>query len=436
MRAAATGLGLQPAFQPIVSLPEGAIVGFEALARWPSQHDLNPMEVFAYATAAGTLDRLDQLCIDAAITAALTAQMTSSTLLAINAEPISVYVPRTLDAVLARGHDELTLMFELTERGLLAHPHALLAKVTALRADGFAIALDDVGAHPDSLALLDVISPDVIKLDLQLVQSRPRREQARTLAAVLAHHERTGAVILAEGIENDEHLEQALALGASLGQGYKFGRPGPLSAQTPVPWSLPSRTPRPRPASGSPSDLLASDTPLRTARKETLTAFSRHIESQALNTVDPPMVLTALQQAQYFTTATRARYLDLARSSPLVAIFGQHLPSDLGGGPRHSRRGVRTHRPTLHRMDRPSPRRPHRRRAHRPRMHRPPQSRPPRQRPTLRLHHHLRPVPRHRRRAQPPGPHPLTRQPIKGGLETSWRFLGCWMPRSDLPSTI
>ena len=332
MRAAATGLGLQPAFQPIVSLPEGAIVGFEALARWPSQHDLNPMEVFAYATAAGTLDRLDQLCIDAAITAALTAQMTSSTLLAINAEPISVYVPRTLDAVLARGHDELTLMFELTERGLLAHPHALLAKVTALRADGFAIALDDVGAHPDSLALLDVISPDVIKLDLQLVQSRPRREQARTLAAVLAHHERTGAVILAEGIENDEHLEQALALGASLGQGYKFGRPGPLSAQTPVPWSLPSRTPRPRPASGSPSDLLASDTPLRTARKETLTAFSRHIESQALNTVDPPMVLTALQQAQYFTTATRARYLDLARSSPLVAIFGQHLPSDLGPG--------------------------------------------------------------------------------------------------------
>ncbi|MCU1694128.1 MAG: diguanylate phosphodiesterase [Mycobacterium sp.] len=38
-------------------------------------------------------------------------------------------------------------MFELTERGLLAHPHALLAEVTALRADGFAIALDDVGAH-------------------------------------------------------------------------------------------------------------------------------------------------------------------------------------------------------------------------------------------------------------------------------------------------
>jgi EAL domain-containing protein (putative c-di-GMP-specific phosphodiesterase class I) len=211
--AAASGVGPVPSFQPIVSLPDEAIVGFEALARWPSLDDPNPLAVFAHATAAGTLDRLDQLCIDAAISAALHAGMGPSTLLAINAEPASVYVPRAQDAVLARGHDELTLMFELTERGLLAHPHALLAKVAALRADGFAIALDDVGAHPDSLALLDVIAPEIVKLDLHLVQAQPRRDQARTLAAVLAHHERTGAVILAEGIENDEHLEQALALG-------------------------------------------------------------------------------------------------------------------------------------------------------------------------------------------------------------------------------
>ena len=46
-----------------------------------------------------------------------------------------------------------------------------------------------------------------------------------TVAAVLAHRERTGALVLAEGIETDEHLEQARALGATLGQGFRFGRP-------------------------------------------------------------------------------------------------------------------------------------------------------------------------------------------------------------------
>ncbi len=46
--------------------------------------------------------------------------------------------------------------------------------MAALRAAGLAIALDDVGANPDSLVLLDVVGPDVVKLDMRLVQSQPR----------------------------------------------------------------------------------------------------------------------------------------------------------------------------------------------------------------------------------------------------------------------
>ncbi|PRC61816.1 diguanylate phosphodiesterase, partial [Mycobacterium sp. ITM-2017-0098] len=76
-------------------------------------------------------------------------------------------------------------------------------KVEVLRSRGFLIALDDVGAHRDSLALLDIVAPDIVKLDLGLVQHQPDRIQARTIAAVMAHHERTGALILAEGIETD-----------------------------------------------------------------------------------------------------------------------------------------------------------------------------------------------------------------------------------------
>jgi EAL domain-containing protein (putative c-di-GMP-specific phosphodiesterase class I) len=332
LESAAKGVGLVPHLQPIVALPEGTTVGFEALARWPSLHNPSPLDVFAYAAAAGQLNDLDQLCINAALQGALTRQLPKGTLLAVNNEPASTYVRRSGNDLLDHAHDELTVMFELTERDLLTHPHALLAKVAALRDDGFTLALDDVGAHPDSLALLDLLAPDVVKLDLRLVQSQPRRGQARILAAVLAHHERTGATILAEGIENDDHLEQALALGATLGQGYKYTAPSTYEGIDR--WVPPVQTRSNQPPAGSPFDLLASGVPTRTARKQTLTAFSQHIEEQASDTPDHPMVLTTLQQGQHFTPATRQRYHDLAQSSPLVAVFGRHLPADLGDGVR------------------------------------------------------------------------------------------------------
>lgn len=331
---ATAGNGMVPAFQPIASLPDGATVGFEALARWPGLPNFSPERIFGHASITGTLESLDRLCIDSAIATALGSPLRRGALLCVNADPSTPYVGRADDAVLSLGNQELNVMFEITERGPLAHPNSLLRKVGALRSDGFAIALDDVGAHPDSLALLDVIMPDVIKLDLALVQVQPSEAQARTLAAVLAHHERTGAVILAKGIETDEHLEQALAVGATLGQGYRFGRPGPLDQDVTATWSPPTGTPQHDSGTRSPFDLVADTSPVRTARKGTLIALSQHIEMQAKNAPDPPMVLTALQRAEHFTGITRDRYRDLAGTCPLVAVFGQKLLPTLKSGVR------------------------------------------------------------------------------------------------------
>ena len=332
--SAATGAGMTPAYQPIVSLSDGAVVGFEALARWEGLAGCSPDRVFDHAYAIGTADVLDRACTESAIVTALRSGLTRGTLLCVNVEPATPYTRRADSASLAEGYDELTVMFEITERSPLAHPHSLLRKVAGLRSDGFSIALDDVGADSGSLALLDVILPEVIKLDLTLVQTQPSHAQARTLAAVLAHHERTGAVILAEGIETEEHLEQALAVGATLGQGYYFGRPGPLGQMATAPWSPTVSAQRSGPSTGSPFDLVAGTSPVRTARKLTLVALSRHIETQAEHAADPPMLFTALQHAQHFTGATRDLYRKLADSSPLVAVLGQQMPEDLESGVR------------------------------------------------------------------------------------------------------
>jgi EAL domain-containing protein (putative c-di-GMP-specific phosphodiesterase class I) len=334
--AAVAGNGLELVFQPIVSLPEESVVGFEALARWNQLDDLgNTLAVLARAADTGRQPQLDRLCMHTAIESALTAGLAPDTMLFINSEASTPHVPRADDEVLARGAERLQLVFELTERSLLTDPPALLRKVAALHADGFAVAFDDVGANLDSLALLDVICPDVIKLDLAIVQSLPRYQQARTWAAVLDHHERAGATILAEGIETAEHLDRALTLGATLGQGFRFGRPAPLISNRHRAGAAPRiRTQQQLLDIGSPFDAAAGSVPTRTERKDTALALSRYLEQQALDATDPPMVLTALQRAEFFTAATRDQYRRLAGRCPLVAVFGQDLSADLGSGVR------------------------------------------------------------------------------------------------------
>ncbi|KGI67282.1 EAL domain-containing protein [Mycolicibacterium rufum] len=324
---AALGTGVRPSFQQVVSLPGGTVVGYEALARWPHLDGAGPLEVFAHAARTGTLDALDSECIRRAAHGALEGSSTPGMLLLINCEPTTAH-PDLADGALAAAADTFHLMFELTERGLLDNPRALLRKVDALRSRGFMIALDDIGAERDSLALLDIISPEILKLDMGLVQNQPDDIQARTVAAIIGHHERTGATILAEGIETDLHLEQALAYGATLGQGYLFGHPGALSTVPDV-RALPSWAPRaPEPTGRSVFDLATPGLAVRTVRKQTLHELCRHIERLALTADSTPIVLATVQNDRYFDGATLDMYTQIAQRSPLVVVFGEDVPAE------------------------------------------------------------------------------------------------------------
>jgi EAL domain-containing protein (putative c-di-GMP-specific phosphodiesterase class I) len=330
--AASNGVGLVPMFQPVVSLPDERVIGYEALARWPMFDTVTPQNVFSFANASRRADLLDQRCIDAAVRSALEAAMPRGSLLLVNTEPTVAHVPRSRQPALSAACDRFQVVFELTERQLLAHPQSLLKKVAAIRADGIAIAVDDVGAHPDSLAVLDVLDPDIVKLDMTVIQNSPERDRAATLTGVLAHHERTGALIIAEGVETEEHLEQALAVGAGLAQGFRFGHAAPLNRHQ-CAEGLPRLVHAARRGGGSaqgPEHRRA----LRVARKEIVTAFSHHIEEQARHAVDHPMVLAAVQRIDNFSESSRYLYQELAKMSPLVVVFGGDMPADFGGGVR------------------------------------------------------------------------------------------------------
>jgi len=323
---------LRADYQPIVDLDSRETVAFEALARWRNPA-LNPEQVFERARADGRLAELDWACRGAALQGALQAQLGRQQTLFVNVEPgtLATRVPEAFRAVVAEAGRDLRIMVELTERALLVAPAQLLRAVAAIRERGWGIALDDVGAVPDSLALLPFIAPDVIKLDLKLIQRWPNVAQAEIMAAAMAHAERSGATLLAEGIETDAHVEQALALGATLGQGWLFGRPGPLSAPTPGRRRVPFVEAPPAPTS-TPFDLVDRSPDVRIGRKGLLLAISRHIEDQGLAHGAPPVVLAAFQSGERFTPDTRRRYTKLAGLCPLVVALGAGMLSDLGSG--------------------------------------------------------------------------------------------------------
>jgi EAL domain-containing protein (putative c-di-GMP-specific phosphodiesterase class I) len=224
--AAVGGTGLRFVFQPVVSLADRCIVGYEALARWPALGDPSPEAVFAHAHAVGAIDVLDELCIGTAITTAADHGLPADMTVFVNTEPTSTYVPTRDSDFLARR--QFRVVAELTERSESRDIGEVVRKAEALRAAGLSVALDDFGIDAQSISLLNVVHPDVVKLDMRLVQDLSWPVRTEALDALAAYRNKANAVVVAEGIETPHHLSIAVALGATLGQGFLLGRPKPL----------------------------------------------------------------------------------------------------------------------------------------------------------------------------------------------------------------
>lgn len=320
---------LRSVYQPIIDLATLQPAAYEALVRGPAGGPLeSPAALFRDAQRDGLVSALDLAAQASALRGALRARLPSDVALFINVEP-SLLLSRAPSGPVALGQDadHLRIVIEFTERKVAARPAELLWAAGWIRDQGWAIALDDVGAEAASLALMPFLRPEIIKLDLNLIQHEPDSAAIRTISAVLAQAEATGAHIVAEGIETQEHLDRALALGATHGQGWLFGRPGPLPGVfEPIDRPLDPR-PRARTVSdGTPAELVFKTRAPRRAAKRHLLAVSRHLESWAMEGHEPAVVLATFQEASRFTPATRHRYASLACRSTLVAALGAGMP--------------------------------------------------------------------------------------------------------------
>jgi EAL domain-containing protein (putative c-di-GMP-specific phosphodiesterase class I)/CheY-like chemotaxis protein len=212
-------------YQPIVDLESGEVVGYEALARIQSHRHQPPNEWFADAASVGRLDELEDLAIRAALRAL--PHLRPEEFLAINVAPQTALGP-VLGDTLAEVPVERVVL-EITEHVAVADYAELFQALYPMRARGLRVAIDDVGAGYSSMAHVLHLAPAIIKLDRTITAGIQGHGHHQFLVeSMRGFAEKTGAVLLAEGIETRDELETMQALGIRLGQGYLLGYPAPL----------------------------------------------------------------------------------------------------------------------------------------------------------------------------------------------------------------
>ncbi len=217
-------------FQPIVSLADSELVGAEALARFALAPRRGPAPWFAEAEELGLREKLELAAVRKAI--AVLPELPAEIFLAVNVSPSTLSSAR-FHKLVSRT-DGLRLVVEITENAAVKDYEVLGARLAALRELGVRVAIDDTGAGFASLTHILRLGPEVIKLDRTLVEAIDGDSAAQALASgIVGFANRSGASIVAEGIERRAQLKTLIDLGVQHGQGYCFAKPGPLPLRRP-----------------------------------------------------------------------------------------------------------------------------------------------------------------------------------------------------------
>jgi EAL domain-containing protein (putative c-di-GMP-specific phosphodiesterase class I)/GGDEF domain-containing protein len=236
LNEALTRRELTVAYQPIVNVASGRIMGVEALARWRHQgRDVPPDTFIALAEEHGLIDDLGELVLEvvAGDAAALSASSDHQIAVGVNVSALQLHTPRLVAAV--RRARELmgsaALVLELTERQMIGEDANVLRALDTLKSDDVRLALDDFGVGFSSIGYLQRLAVRILKIDRQFSAGIDTDE--RDMRLLLSMIDMGRAMELDVVIEGLERPEQLSALMPHLDgfadhvflQGYLLGRP-------------------------------------------------------------------------------------------------------------------------------------------------------------------------------------------------------------------
>jgi diguanylate cyclase (GGDEF)-like protein len=216
-------------YQPIVDLGNGSVVGYEALARPEGFAAMDTVEaVFEAARVGGHIRDLDWVCRRRAVEEAVGLPEDASLFLNISAasllDPIHG-VDQLLLLLMSAQRAPNTVVLEITEHELIRDYEALSRVLASYRAEGIRFALDDVGEGHSTLELLAASASEFLKLGRSVTMTSSRLGSRAAMEATVAFARASGAVVIAEGVENEFVADLMKASGIRLGQGFGLGKP-------------------------------------------------------------------------------------------------------------------------------------------------------------------------------------------------------------------
>lgn len=221
---------LHLAFQPLVCLVSGRVLGAEAIPAWDHRRhgEVSSAELLAAAEEAGLVADLGDWAIRQACAHA--ARWPVPAKVAVNVSPLQFarrgIMESVLQALAQSGLSPRRLELELPEAVVLQENSNALAMLHQLRQLGVRIAMDEFGTGYGSLASLRAFPFDTIKIDRALIADIDRKDGSRAVVeAILSLGASLGMTTVAEGVENHEQLARLRASGCVQGQGYLLGPP-------------------------------------------------------------------------------------------------------------------------------------------------------------------------------------------------------------------
>lgn len=214
------------AYQPIVSTETWRPYGFEALLRTREETIPHPGVFLDLASRLGTLQKLGREVRVRAATEAILGLEHGMLFLNLSAVDLADASLFSADTPLGRIAPRVVL--EITEREGLETITDIAARIAQLRALGFKIAIDDLGAGYSALSYFATLEPDIVKLDMSLIRgvdSQPVKQRTVLSLVHLAHS--LGIEVVGEGVETTAECHTLLGLGCDYLQGHLFARPGP-----------------------------------------------------------------------------------------------------------------------------------------------------------------------------------------------------------------
>ena len=318
-------------FAPVCRLADGALAGAELQLLGPAGTSLGTAAALRRAARMmeqqGSIDRRKRRFADSETARSL-------------AKILPLLVSVDLDLVDDLGDDVVSTLEQhvtvVLPEMLDRSPQRVLARVNKARHQGRVICVDGLASSKQAATMLSLIEPDIVMTASDLLRRTPDADAAQLAHIIAAHTERTHAVVIADGVDTEQHRHTAMTLGAAYGVGRLYppvADPSRLASKSVVPlpelpvWSTPD------PALDTPFAIASQTVTPRRGTKRLLIEMSKELERQA-SIGGAGVVLGTFQHAHNFSSLTATRWRTMSEITGLAGVYGVGL-ADIRDGNVH-----------------------------------------------------------------------------------------------------